>query len=309
MTGWCSWYAFGTHINEKHILDHTRLIARTGLPLDVILIDDGWQSHWGDWTSPDPNKFPRGMKRVAATIAAHKRIPGIWIAPFLVHPEARIAMQHPEWLVASHTGTFVEGGKITALDHFTPWRRWILDLSLQGVQTYLKKCFKTIIEDWRFRYIKLDFLYAQHFHPAYPDNSRPDVLLHEFLLSIKKRYPDVYLSASGCPLEPAMGAVDAMRISDDIVNPQLRNLWPINRIVHSARLRQLKDNLAVRGQTHRFWHIDPDVFVTHPSYGFTPAQVRELRALIIQANGLRFLGDNLLELDQETIQRVIMPLY
>src|SRR5688572_23909816 len=44
--GWCSWYEYGLDINEDKILKNAKWVAKNKatkkLPLDYILIDDGW---------------------------------------------------------------------------------------------------------------------------------------------------------------------------------------------------------------------------------------------------------------------------
>lgn len=307
-TGWCSWYGFGTHISERTILSHAEFIAKRALPLKYLLIDDGWAAAWGDWTAADTKKFPRGMKYVAQKITSYGLEPGLWIAPFLVEPHAKIFQNHPTWFIRTAQGSLVEGTKFSILDRFLPHRRWILDMSKSQVQTYMKTAIRRIVEQWGFTYLKLDFLYAQHFHPAFHSSEQPDTLLQDFLLWIKTTYPHVYLSACGCPLVPAAGIVDAMRISADIAAPQLHHIWPLNNLFGRYALKQLQHNLGRRTHTRKYWHIDPDVFLCHPKHGFSHKQITILRTLITQAKGLVFLGDNLLELTEQHFTQHINPL-
>jgi alpha-galactosidase len=306
-TGWCSWYGFGTRINERTILDHASYIAKRVLPLKYILIDDGWTT-WGDWTTTDTKKFPRGMKYVAKQITSYGLQPALWIAPFLVESHAKIFYKHPSWFIRTKRGSLVEGTKFSIFDSFLPRRRWILDMSNSQVQAHLKTVIQRIIEQWGFTYLKLDFLYAQHFHPAFRSSEEPDRLLQDFLLWIKTTYPHVYISACGCPLAPAVGVVDAMRISADITFPHLHNMWPIHKLFSTYSLAQLKHNLRYRNHTNVYWHLDPDVFLCHPKHGFSHKQITTLRTLIIQAKGLIFLGDNLLELTEQHFSQHINPL-
>ena len=40
------------------------------LPLDLVQLDDGWQSQWGDWTVPHATRFPNGLKPLTLAIEA-----------------------------------------------------------------------------------------------------------------------------------------------------------------------------------------------------------------------------------------------
>lgn len=307
IAGWCSWYAFGTNISERIILDQLAFIVKHRFPLKYILIDDGW-TNWGDWSTPDSHKFPRGMRALSKHIAQHGLKPGLWIAPFLVHSQTKIFHQHPDWFVRTRRGNLVEGTKVSLFDPLVPRRRWILDMQKPPVRSYIKQAIRRIVEQWGFTYLKLDFLYAQHFNPIFHSFEEPDNLLRDFLAWIKNSYPHVYLNVSGCPLVPAAGVVDAMRISADIVAPELRYIWPVNRVYATQALKQLQHNITKRMHTKRYWHLDPDVFVCHPKYGLSEAQISLLRSLIMKSDGLIFLGDNLLELDDALLRHHILPL-
>ncbi len=306
LTGWCSWYAYGSNISEEKILAHVGFIIQHHIPLSTILIDDGW-APWGDWKIPYKNKFSDGMRALAQKITNFGLKPGLWIAPFLCNPDAELVTKHPSWFIRTPDSAYVDGRKISPFDRMLPYKKWILDMTKPEAQSYIFRVIDTIISDWGYTFLKLDFLYAQHFNPKFTSPTIPDRLLHDFLITIKKRYPRVHIAACGCPLIPAIGACDSMRISEDIVNPQLRDIWTVNHIVHSQRLIQLRQNLLLLRFTNKWWILDPDVFVCDPAYGFSPAQIRTLQKTIIETKGLRFLGDNLLTLDAEKIEKEIIP--
>ncbi|MDP3093178.1 MAG: alpha-galactosidase [bacterium] len=308
-TGWCSWYAFGVDIDEEKIVSQAKWIAenRKVAPLEYVLVDDGW-AQWGDWLSSDKIKFPRGMKFVAQEIKNLGLKPGLWIAPFLVDPRSLLIKEHSNYLVRDRRGRLVDGRKVFKFG--TPFfERFILDIRNPEAKRYLERVFEVLINDWGFEMLKLDFLYAQHFNPEYDGSRIPDSLFGEFLANIKNLYPQVYTIACGCPLKPAVGKVDAMRISADIIFPQLRNVPFINHWLHSRQLSQLEVNLEYRFSTRVFWNLDPDVFVCEKSTGFTRKQVYELLKLIKKARGLKFLGDDLTNLSKEQIDSFIIPLF
>ncbi|MEE1757743.1 alpha-galactosidase, partial [Streptomyces sp. SP18BB07] len=48
-TVWCSWYEYFTSVTEDDIHENLRAIDTLDLPIDVVQIDDGYQSALGDW--------------------------------------------------------------------------------------------------------------------------------------------------------------------------------------------------------------------------------------------------------------------
>ena len=290
--GWCSWYAYGENINEEKILQNAIKIKDffSNSNEKYVLIDDGW-TKCGDWKISSATKLPKGMKNLSQKIKNMGLKPGLWIAPFWVDPKSNFANKHPEWIVK--TKRFVEGFPI--LPFSIPFFKfiYIVDMENPKVISYLKSCIKVIVEDWGFELIKLDFLNSIYFNPKYKSPEVPDKILNEFLTWIRKTYPSVYTIGCGCPLGPAAGAVDAMRISADIVNPYLQNIWPINIFFNSRRLSLLERNLKYRKHFSKIWHIDPDVLVSSKSNGFSMKQVDKLYKLITRAKGVFFLGDDL----------------
>lgn len=277
------------------------------LPIEHILIDDGW-CQWGDWLSPSMQKFP-DLGETCRSIRSLGFEVGLWFAPLLVESNSDMVTKHPEWLVRDQKGKLVEGRRNTIFDRFLPARRWILDIAQQEVQDYLMGVVDIMVQDWGISLLKADFLYATHFNPAFADSDEPDQLLTDFLYRIKERYPSLYLIACGCPLKPAAGVVDAMRISEDIANPNLRGKRFFNKLVHTRNLTQLEKNLDLRKETKAIWDIDPDVLICHPSYGLTHDQIIKLQSLIMRAQGLKFLGDDVTQLSNEHVQTYLLPLF
>jgi alpha-galactosidase len=108
LTGWTSWYNFYEAVTEKDVLDSISGLVDHDYPVDLIQIDDGYQTAIGDWLDVDPVKFPRGMKFLADEIKQRtnmKAIPGIWLAPFAVEIRSMICKNHPDWLVYQPDGS------------------------------------------------------------------------------------------------------------------------------------------------------------------------------------------------------------
>src|SRR6185437_11076234 len=120
-------------------------------PLDVVQIDDGYQTTVGDWTSLN-ERFPDGMAHLAERIRSAGYRPGLWLAPFTVAANSRLAQEHPDWLVHDESGKPVFGGKNWGSELYG------LDTSHPGAQEWLRDLFSLITRDWGFDYLKLDFL-------------------------------------------------------------------------------------------------------------------------------------------------------
>ena len=163
--GYESWYNHYTHIDEKLIMADLEGLGsgpnlineyyiRRGKPT-VFQVDDGWEKAVGDWEA-DPAKFPGGMKATAARIEAKGLIPGLWLAPFIAQHGSAVVREHPDWVLRDDRGRPVVGGNNPGWDG----DYYVLDISRPEVGDYLGKVFETVVEDWGYRYLKLDFLFA-----------------------------------------------------------------------------------------------------------------------------------------------------
>lgn len=309
--GWCSWYLHGTNINEEKILTQAHWMVknphRRKLPLEYLLIDDGWNL-WGDWLDVDKQKFPRGLKSTVTKIKKLGLKTGVWIAPFLVDPKSRLAREHPDWLV-HQDGELVEGHNFSHLDRFLAHKKWLLDIRKKAVRQYLDESLKYLVEDCGFELLKLDFLYAIYFNP-HLRIGEADRFLRNYLAKIKKTYPQIYTIACGCPLIPAAGVVDSMRIGPDtkIISPVFGfldrpffNRWYLTS--------QVLPTVAKKLWTKKLWHVDPDAFLCRRSLGFSHRQLLKFQKLIQRGAGNIFLGDDLTRLSSWRIKKYLLPLF
>jgi len=163
--GYESWYNHYTAITERIISSDLAAIGSNGNLINcyyirrgkptVFQIDDGWETAIGDW-EPQPAKFPGGMARLARDIESKGLIPGIWLAPFIVERGSRAASEHADWLLRDKSGRpVVAGWNDNWSGDFNAW-----DLSNPEVGSWLDATFRRVVDEWGFRYLKLDFLYA-----------------------------------------------------------------------------------------------------------------------------------------------------
>ncbi len=294
--GWCSWYHYYDRVTEQDVMNNLAAIARERerLPLDFVQLDDGFQAQVGDWFGTKPT-FPHGLRWLSEQIRAHGSTPGLWLAPYIVRSDAQLNTQHPDWFLRNRRGWRVNAG--------FNWFRWCyaLDPTHPGVREHTHRLIETAVNDWGFPYLKLDFLYAA----ALPGRRYDPTLTRAqaMRLALKDMRdaagPETFLLGCGCPLGPAIGLVDGMRISTDVApnwNPELfspmLNRW-LETELGFVSARNAVQNIISRAPFHRRWWLnDPDcLLVRDESTKLTEAEVRCLSTVIALSGGM-FLVSN-----------------
>ena len=99
---WTNWQqqALGTS-DEKSVTVGLDAIARQRdrLRVKVVQVEEGYADLPGDWMQVNSTRFPHGMPWLAEQIRSQNCIPGLWLAPFVAHPDSLVAADHPEWLL------------------------------------------------------------------------------------------------------------------------------------------------------------------------------------------------------------------
>ncbi|GAA4975146.1 glycoside hydrolase family 36 protein [Streptomyces hyderabadensis] len=276
---WCSWYAYYENITEARLAED--IAALRGLPFDVVQVDDGWEEAVGDWEANA--KFPAGMRALAGRIADAGLRPGLWLAPFIVHPASRTARERPELLLRGDDGAPVVAG------HNWGTGYWALDLTSPAAQEHLRGIVHRVVGEWGFTYLKLDFLQAGAVPGARSaDVGREEAYRTGLRIIREAAGPDVYLLASGAPLLPSLGLADGVRSGPDVAP-----MWE-----HYAT-QDPSDALArnaVVNTVHRLWQkplleVDPDVVYFRSRLNLlTEQQQRWLRDLA-DVCGFRAVSD------------------
>ncbi|TFG81691.1 MAG: alpha-galactosidase [Spirochaetales bacterium] len=223
--GYESWYNHYADIDEGLILadldglsSSPNLVKRYYLDRHkptVFQVDDGWETEVGDW-SVNQKRFPRGLEPISKAISEQGLIPGLWFAPFIVAKNAPIVAERPEWLLRSANGSPVVAGWMP---------NWggdfhCLDLSRPEVQSYVEGLVRRAVDEWGFRYIKLDFLYAGMLPGTHASGGPAWRGYEETLRRITaiKRSPSgqpVAFLGCGAPLENSFRYLPLMRIGAD----------------------------------------------------------------------------------------------
>jgi alpha-galactosidase len=209
--GWCSWYHYFGQVTPADVRANLELAARHGLGL--VQIDDGYQAAVGDWLeAADP--WQEGTAALAREITTAGLTAGIWTAPFLAAEGSALAREHPEWLARDE-----RGDPLRAMFNPLAWGGWALalDTTNPAVGDHLRSVFASLRAQG-FRYHKTDFCFAAAV-PA--TRSRAGMTRAEALRAGLQAVrdgigDDGFLLGCGCPFGPAVGVLDAMRVSPDV---------------------------------------------------------------------------------------------
>ena len=145
-----SWEATQFDISEEQQEALAQRAAAVGVELFVV--DDGWfgartsdRAGLGDWT-PNPDRFPAGLKPLADRVHAHGMQFGIWVEPEMVNPDSDLYRAHPEWV------QYQEGRKRTEFRN-----QLVLNLAREDVQEYLWEQLDGLLSSAPIDYVKWDF--------------------------------------------------------------------------------------------------------------------------------------------------------
>lgn len=254
LTGYTSWYNYFQKIDENIILRDLKGLSRARASVNIFQIDDGYEPFVGDWLDYNGKDFPNGMKTIADAVHREGYLAGIWLAPFNVQRgKSRILKEHPDWLIRNpdgkpQLGCFAWGGAYT-LDIYNP-----------EVREHLKKVFDTVLNDWGYDMVKLDFLYSQCRTPR--NNKTRGTIMCEAMDFLRECVGDKLILGCGVPLGPAFGVVDACRISCDVdlsYGGKFYNSMSINNELPSAQ-NAINNSMFRRHLNGRAFLNDPDVF-------------------------------------------------
>jgi hypothetical protein len=95
------------------------------------------------------------------------------------------------------------------------------------------KTLDTLVKEYHLDLLKLDFLYQPYFTSGLIDDSLPHQTLVDLFDYLRTSYPDLYTVACGSPFAPALGRVDAIRVSKDTTFPDGLPAWSRQLLYHS----------------------------------------------------------------------------
>ena len=292
-TGWCSWYYYYGENTADDVLDNVGAIARHDLPLEVILLDDGYQAAIGDWLAVDQVKFPQGMEKVSQTIRQAGHRMGIWTAPFGAASDSQLFRDHPDWFLCDESGEPVVG-----------WVHWgvecyALDCTHPQVLDWLRDTFGQMRTEWGVDFFKIDFIFAAA-KPGrrYDPTATRAQALRRGVEAIRAAIGDnAFLLGCGAPLGPCVGLVDGMRVGPD-VDPNWQPLWR-HDLALPASQSALRNSIARAPMHGRLWLNDPDCLLIRQrgtDQDLVLNEMRTLAAVVALLGGVTIDSDQLVEI-------------
>ena len=284
--GWCSWYHYFHAITEDALRANIKALEamRSEFPLELIQLDDGFQSALGDWDTTN-TKFPSGLRKIADEIRAAGFKAGLWTAPFLAARDSRLMREHPDWfIVHDQTGEPMRAGHnanwTTSDDKFA----YALDPSNPGFRMHLEHLFRKLTHEFGYSYLKLDFLYAAAApgRRHNPDWTRGETLRRGLEAIRAGAGQDAFILGCGCPLGQAVGIVDGMRIGPDVAP-----YWGSTASgTGDPSTVYALDAIVARSFMHRrLWLNDPDCLMLRARETRLTADERAAMAAVIAASG------------------------
>lgn len=289
-TGWCSWYTFYGENTAQDVIDNVTAIDEHALPLDVVLIDDGYQTAIADWFSLSKERFPAGMEQVTDEIRRSGHQAGIWTAPFGASADSELVACHPDWLLRDESDQPV----LAWMHREKPC--YALDCTHPAVLDWLKETFKRIRKEWGISFFKIDFLFAAALAGRRHD---PTATRAQALRRGVKTIRDAiggkaFLLGCGAPLGPCVGLVDGMRIGPD-VDPNWHPIW--RHDLSSVSTKNALRNVITRAPLHgRLWANDPDCVLVRQrgdDMDLVLNEMRTLVAMVALSGGLTLDSDDL----------------
>jgi alpha-galactosidase len=289
--GWCSWYHYFHDITEDALRANIGALAamRERIPIEVIQLDDGFQSALGDWDTTNA-KFPNGLKRIADEIRNAGFAAGIWTAPFLCARDSVLMRDHPKWLLTNENREPIRAGYNKKWTSDPEGFAYALDPSNADFRAHLERLFARLVHEFGYAYLKLDFLFAAAAEGRRHDSNitRAEMLRRGLEAIRAGAGDDTFILGCGCPLGPAVGVVDGMRIGPDVA-PYWGSSARDPSTVYAL------DAIIARSYMHRrLWLNDPDCLMLRARETQLTADERyALAATIAASGGMLLISDDM----------------
>ena len=301
MSGYTSWYNYFQKINEKTMLRDLNALDIVKDSVSIFQVDDGYETFVGDWCDPNPVKFPSGMKHIAGEVHKKGYMAGIWLAPFSVQIKSRTYKEHPDWVVRYANGKPILG--------CVGWGgAYTLDIYNEEARDYIRGFFNTVLNDWGYDMVKLDFLYSECMYPR--NNKSRGTIMCEAMDFLRECVGDKLILGCGVPLGAAFGRVDACRISCDVdlkYEGKFYNKLGVNNEIPSAQ-NAMNNSIFRRHLDGRVFCNDPDVFFfRYSNLTFTTEQKVLLATINHICGNVLFVSDNAEEykgVDVEALRKI-----
>ncbi|MCG3174174.1 MAG: hypothetical protein GMKNLPBB_02398 [Myxococcota bacterium] len=302
-TGWNSWTGgggtggYGQGINESVMAANLQVMKQEfrNFGFARFQIDDGWQQRTGDWIF-DAKKFPRGIQGYVGGVEAAGLKPGIWMAPFLAHPESAIARNAP----AAKPVDGVAGAVV-------PRDTAVLDITSPQTLDFLHFIYSLARRE-RIDWFKVDFTYFAAFTRFSADIPAMKALRNAYRKIREGAGEDAWLLGIGV-MGANIGIMDGMRLTSD--NGPRWDASDPNTLLGTPRSFKTTVRTGAKRYFYgnRVWQIDNDLlfFRNSREEGAPPLTFNESRAFLSflgLSGSVMILGDKLVDLRPEAITAI-----
>ncbi len=298
--GWWSWTAYYFGLDQGTALTNAMWLSQNlkDLGYTFFHIDEGYQYARGEYTTPDANLFPGGMRVLESKVRNLGLTPGIWTAPFEISERSWVFENHKDWLVHNAAGQPIHAGFVLEESHTDPL--YVLDSTNPAAQDYLRKTYSNMAKVWGIRYIKLDFMDDSAIEGFYYKPNTTALEAQRIGLKVIREAVGerVLLDKDGSPMLNPVGLVDTGRISVDT-----------GHTFESSK--EAAPGVAARFfMNHNYYLADPDAFTVSRQTvdeqewhgGKRPLTLDEAKvsiALAAIAGGMYEIGDDLPTLGED----------
>jgi len=301
ITGWCSWYSCFEKIDEAHFEKNLESARRLNPGIELFLLDDGWEEEVGDWLFSS-KKFQSRPEQLVQKIHGQGLKAGIWLAPFIAASGSRLHSEHKDWLLKDG-----RGWPVLAMVNLR-WKgvlAYALDATNPEFQKWLGELIRKLVNEYKFDYLKLDFLYAGSL-PGKRHNPQMTGLaaLRKGLEIIRGAAGEkCYILGCGSPLLPAVGIVDAMRVSED-TDRRWKNVADFFFGIELAPAFQscLKNDIARSLTANRLWALDPDCLLLTAGKNLKEQDLKSQLTVFYLLGGQMLLGEDLPGLSEKQLE-------
>jgi len=264
---WKTW-GYGKDFKLSDI--YAKLPEFKELGIEMILLDDGWFSNYGDWEpSTEKDKFPEGRKSLIKFVKdMHSEgfKVGIWWSPLIAEPQSEVAKAHPDWLMMQKDGNpylMKEPDSYFLCPDYKPvlefWKKQIEKI-------YITFNIDYVYHDWA-NLIEVPPCYnPRHKHPSplspYWNMPKQYKIMYDKIQSIKPGF-GVEMCECGRPHDPyKMPYYNITNASDPTTKEQVR--------------QKLKVEKALNGSKTYF---NPGYILEKPGFGYDPCDIDECVAM------------------------------
>ena len=103
------WKTWGYQLDFKLGDIYAKIPEFRELGIEMIVLDDGWFSNYGDWEpSREEGKFPGGredLKKFVEKMHQENFKVGVWWCPLIAEPNSEVAKTHPDWVMKKEDGS------------------------------------------------------------------------------------------------------------------------------------------------------------------------------------------------------------